>query len=110
MHALTHANAVCCVLCSAEAGSHSSRPHSSPTLIVQERQSFSHMAETGTLQALIGPNLKQMCANETSKSLKLTIKRAISNLFLVQLYTSLVLSVLLYAAETWTLNWVGGVS
>ncbi len=47
VHALTHANAVCCVLCmgcSAEAGSHSSRPHSSPTLIVQERQSFSHMA------------------------------------------------------------------
>jgi hypothetical protein len=50
MHSRTLApcdHAVCCVLCvgcSAEAGSHSSRPHSSPTLIVQERQSFSHMA------------------------------------------------------------------
>ncbi len=50
---------ICCVLCvgcSAEAGSHSSRPHSSPTLIVQERQSFCHMAN-GTLQAFIGRNL-----------------------------------------------------
>jgi hypothetical protein len=59
VHALKHANAVCCVLCvgcSAEAGSHSSRPNSSPTLIVQERQSFCHMAN-GTLQALIGRNL-----------------------------------------------------
>jgi hypothetical protein len=35
---------VLCVGCSTEAGSHSSRPHSSPTLIMQERQSFSHMA------------------------------------------------------------------
>jgi hypothetical protein len=59
VHALTHASAVCCVLCvgcSAEAGSHSSRPHSSPTLIVQESQSSYHMAN-GTLQALIGRNL-----------------------------------------------------
>ncbi len=38
------------------AGSHSSRPHSSPTLIMQERQSFCHMAN-GTLQALKGRNL-----------------------------------------------------
>jgi hypothetical protein len=39
-----HSCCVLCVGCSAEAGSHSSRPHSSPTLIVQERQSVSHMA------------------------------------------------------------------
>jgi hypothetical protein len=62
MHSRTLApceHAVCCELCvgcSAEAGSHSSRPHSSPTLIVQERQSVCHMAN-GTLQAFIGRNL-----------------------------------------------------
>jgi hypothetical protein len=38
-----HSCCVLCVGCSAEAGSHSSRPHSSPTLIVQGRQSFCHM-------------------------------------------------------------------
>jgi hypothetical protein len=41
-----------CVGCSADAGALSG---------VQEHQSFSHMAETGTLQALIGRNLANVC-------------------------------------------------
>ncbi len=73
MHSRTLApceHAVCCALCvgcSAEAGSHSSRPHSSPTLIVQERQSFCHMAN-GTLQA---KERAQPLANVCKRDLKI---------------------------------------